>query len=247
MLKNRNVGTPVATSSITALAQSTRKRNRKLAQKRFARWLHCKLSSEEDNELEEVKAAHATRVAEIQAFTETLVDPCIFPISAAPQTFHKVPTLLLLAATECTDVEQVYARNKNSRQFMKTYGRRMQAKPRVSVSHNALQNLEDFNLCTRQHLSAEEKRTHCCRNASGTILEEIYADHSGSRTSFLFGNKTPAKPLVRKEITDPGSQFHGWNNKCLMNAVLSCVSGDVYSYIEDRFRKKCSNNVGSGL
>ena len=229
MLENRNVDTPVAMSSIPALAQSQRKKIRKLAQKRFARWFHCKLSGEEEKELEERRAAHASRVAEVQAFSETLVDPRTSPISPAPQTTHKTPTLLLPAATDGTAVEPVYARKKNSRQFMKTYGRRMQAKPRVSVSRNALQDLDDFNLCTTQHLSAEEKRTHCCRNARGAILEAIYADPSSSRTSFLFDDKTLAKPLVRKEIRDPGSQFHGWNNKCLMNAVLSCVSGDDYS------------------
>ena len=80
----------------------------------------------------------------------------------------------------------------------------MQAKTRVSVSRSALQVLEDFNLGARQDLSILEKRESCCRNAKGEVLEELYADPCGDRTSFLFGDRPVVKMRAGKQIIDPG-------------------------------------------
>ena len=123
----------------------------------------------------------------------------------------------------------------------------MQAKPRVAVSRGVLQVLEDFNLGARQDLGEFDKRQSCCRNAQGDILEEMYADPCGDRTSFLFPGKPVRNKRARQEISDPGSRFDGWNNKCLMNAVLSCVSGQTYSVVEATFQNACTNHLGAGL
>ena len=51
----------------------------------------------------------------------------------------------------------------------------------------------------------------------------------------------------KKQVSDPGSDLGGWKNKCLMNAVLSCVSGDMFEYARELFLESCANNAGSGV
>jgi hypothetical protein len=124
---------------------------------------------------------------------------------------------------------------------MKTVGRRMQSKQAVCSARGPMKILEEMNLGARQHLTAWEKRSARCLNARGEILDEVYGDQEGSRTTLLFQDRMVLKARPRKAIMDTGSELNGRKKKCLMKAVLACVAGDANRRMCEYFLKHCAN------
>ena len=168
-----------------------RKDVRRMATEREARLWSCALSEEEMELARDRKLAHALRAESVQNFVATqdwnLAATSWKCSSSLPKPAACASESSIVHASCSSEVK------KTERNFMKTFGRRMQAKQRVFSAQAPIRALEVMNLGQRQDLPAVYKRSTCCRNGEGDTIHELYGDEASARTAFLFDDKPLAK------------------------------------------------------
>ena len=221
-------------------------------QQQLALWKPRLLSEEDEQELQEFRAQRAARLADVLEVTERLPvprppvqkavtapdvngpakarrwrdrrarDPVDAPEPVAESTFTPVEW------QRPVDAKQ---QHQNRRNFMKTFGRRMQAKQFCDIQR-APAPVDDF--------TQEELQSFRCRDGAGRLMPGVYGASTGARSLVL------ARTPKLGSVEDAGSTLGGWSQKCLMNAVLECAPAEASASIRASFLERCANNASSG-
>ena len=158
---------------------------------------------------------------------------------------------------------------------MKTKGRRMQAREKISFRQCTDSELETFNYANFVDPSLADQITHRCYSgpqSNRRVVPHVYASQTGSRVLHFSGTAkdkaynegkeeqlhvtpqqamslhTPPKraKYLQPCLVDNGHEYAGFSNKCLQASVQSLLSGRDAARARAMLSKLCDNHVPSG-
>ena len=220
------------------LPRVKRKDVRKEARRRHLASLKPRLLGEEEQyELQMMQNEHAARLAEVRKVTEGLPACRTVPrwsgrrsvSEGSPAACAEEPVVPYVKDAGHDFATQ---QRRNRRNFMKTFGRRMQAKPVCDPPSKRFAVYDEMNLGVSDSLCVEEQRAYRVRDSEGRVVKGLFRAPPGIQSLGF--------------VRDAGSKLGCWNEKCLMNAVLQCAPAEVRASMRSHFLEHCANNMPSG-
>ena len=162
---------------------------------------------------------------------------------------------------ECigTHFHSVKQQQRNRRNFMKTQGRRMQAKSKFFCDGKKEASLYRMNFAKYLDPSAEEKHEHRCYCRHDSQLHSVHHVYNSSDSDrvFYFPRRmldaqcqkvslSSVRNCLGAGLLDCGSEYAGWQNKCLQASLQSLLVGSEAEHVRKVLSALCANHAPSG-